>query len=312
MRIGFFSIAVCLLLFSSCRDTDKNGKVLSTPTTGETTIAADESLRPLVEAEVEVFNSIYTKAHVEAVYAPEIDVMDLFMKDSVQIAVVTRSLEPEEFAYFKELKISVDTSMVATGGIALIVNPANKDTVISIQQLRKLLKGEISSWSELGSSRSKNGIEIVFDNAKSSLVRYLKDSIGKVDSLPPNCFAVENNAAVVERVSKNTNALGLIGVEWVSDDPATNKFLKQVKVMGIAGDSIPFQPYQAYMALKYYPLMRRIYVINRETRHGLGHGFVSFFASERGQRIILKSGLLPKTMPLRIIQVNPKGFEVEK
>jgi phosphate transport system substrate-binding protein len=311
MRIGIISIAVFVLLASCSRDTDRKGKPLSTPTSGKTTIVADESLQPLIEAQIDVFNNTYKKADIDAIYSPEIDAMDLFMKDSVQIAVVTRSLRPDEFAYFKQLKISVDTTTVATGAIALIVNPANKDTVISVEQISKILKGEIKTWGELG-GRSKNGIEIVFDNAKSSLVRYLKDSIAKVQTLPANCFAVENNMAVVERVANNVNALGLIGVEWVSDDPVSNKFLKQVKVMGVSGDTIPFKPYQAYMALKYYPLMRRIYVINRETRHGLGHGFASFFAGPTGQRIVLKSGLLPKTMPIRIIQVNPENFEVEK
>ena len=60
MRIALASIAI-LFLFFSCKDTDKNGKLLDTPTSGATTIAADESLRPLVEAEVEVFNSMHLK-----------------------------------------------------------------------------------------------------------------------------------------------------------------------------------------------------------------------------------------------------------
>ena len=311
MRIGIVSIAVCLFMLS-CRDKDKTGKVLDTPTTGSITIAADESLRPLVEAEVDVFNSIYTKAHVDVVFAPELDVIDLMVKDSIKVAVLSRHLTPEEMKYFKEVKkIRVDHVDMAYSGIALIVNPANPDSVISIAQLQKLLRGEAKTWKDIG-GRSGNGIEIVFDNPKSGLVRYLKDSVAKVAALPANCYAVQDNTAVVEHVAKNVNALGLIGVEWVSDDPATNKFLKKITVMGVSSDSIPFQPFQAYMALKHYPLMRTITVVNRESRTGLGTGFGSFFASERGQRIVLKSGLLPKTMPIRIIQVNPKGIDVEK
>jgi phosphate transport system substrate-binding protein len=118
---------------------------------------------------------------------------------------------------------------------------------------------------------------------------------------------------VVDYVSKNQNALGLIGLEWVSDrdDSTTNAFLDKIKVVALAGDSTHFQPYQAYLALKYYPLMRTISIINREGRTGLGTGFAAFFASERGQRIVLKAGLVPKTMPLRIIQVNNKPFAIE-
>jgi phosphate transport system substrate-binding protein len=175
------------------------------------------------------------------------------------------------------------------------------------------MRGEITRWDQIGGN-SKAGIEIVFDNPGSGVVRHLKDSIAKVEKLPANCFAVKNNEAVVDYVSKNKNALGVIGVEWISDsdDSTTNTFLSRAKVVGVSGDSIHFQPYQAYMALKHYPLTRTITTINREGRTGLGTGFVAFFASERGQRIVLKAGLVPKTMPLRIVQVNPKPFQIEK
>ncbi|MBT1704941.1 PstS family phosphate ABC transporter substrate-binding protein [Chryseosolibacter indicus] len=310
-NIRYLYAVILFLFFISCRDTDKNGRLLDTPTTGSIKISADESLRPLIETEVETFNSIYTKAKVEVLYLPEIEAMEELMKDSVRLAIVTRHLVPEERAYFKEKRITPDEVDIALSGAAIIVNPERKDTLISMAQLKQILSGTVSNWNQLG-SRTNAGIEIVFDNPKSGLVRYLKDSIAKVDKLPANCYAVENNEAVVDYVSKNPNALGLIGVEWISDDPTTNTFLKKVKVVGVSGDSTHFQPYQAYMALKHYPLMRTITVINRETRTGLGTGFSSFLASERGQRIILKTGLVPKTMPVRIIEVNPKPFEIEK
>lgn len=302
---------ILFAFFISCHDRDKNGRLLDTPTTGSIKIAADESLRPLVETEVETFNSIYTRAHIDVLYLSEVDAMDALIKDSVRLAIVTRHLIPEEEAYFKNLRITPDEVDIALSGAAIIVNPERKDTLISVAQLKQILSGTITNWNQIG-SRSNAGIEIVFDNPKSGLIRYLKDSVARVDKLPANCYAVENNEAVVDYVSKNPNALGLIGVEWISDDPTTNTFLKRVKVVGVAGDSIHFQPYQAYMALKHYPLMRTITVINREARTGLGTGFSSFLASERGQRIILKTGLVPKTMPVRIIEVNPKPFEIEK
>ena len=295
----------------SCNQRGKDGKVLDTPTTGSVRIVADESLRPLVEAEVETFNGIYTKADVKAIYLPESEAFDYLFKDSVRLAVVTRRLTADEKAYFRQNQISAEEVDVAVSAIALIVHPENPDTVVSIAQLQDMLKGKITTWNQIG-SKSKNGIEIVFDNPNSGLIRYLKDSIAKVEQLPPNCFAVKTNQDVVEHVSKNVNAIGLIGVEWISDDPASNRFLEQINVVGVAGDSIPFLPYQAYMALEHYPLMRTVTVINAEPRTGLATGFSSFFASERGQRIVLKTGLLPKTMPLRLVEVNPKPFEIEK
>jgi phosphate transport system substrate-binding protein len=65
-----------------------------------------------------------------------------------------------------------------------------------------------------------------------------------------------------------------------------------------------YKPYQAYIALKNYPLTRDVMIINREGRNGLGTGFASFVAGDKGQRMIRLMGLLPATMPVRIIQVN--------
>jgi phosphate transport system substrate-binding protein len=301
-----------LLFISACQDRDKQGRVLDTPTSGFIKIAVDESLRPLLEAEISTFEALYTRADIEPSYYPEAEAIDALLKDSVRLAVVTRRFTQEEKDYFKDIKITPTELDVAISAVALIVHRENQDTLINIDQLRALLQGKISSWNELD-GKNKAGIEIVFDNPNSGLIRHLKDSIAHVEKLPANTFAAENNEAVIEYVSENKNALGLIGLEWISDkdDSTSNSFLERVRVMSIAGDTTHFKPYQAYLALKYYPLARRITILSREARKGLGTGFMAFVASERGQRIVLKAGLVPVTMPLRVVEVNPTPFEIE-
>jgi phosphate transport system substrate-binding protein len=311
-HVALFCITAISLF--ACQQKDKYGKVADTPTTGEITIVADESLRPIVEAEVETFNALHKNANINVLYMAEADAISAMLQhDSIKLAVATRRLTADEKNYLmKENQVRAREDDMAISGIALIVHPSNPDTLLTMDNLKLLLTGKINTWNDLG-GRSKGGIEIVFDNPNSGLIRQLKDSVARVDVLPKNCFAVDNNEAVVDYVSKNKNALGLIGLEWISDrdDSTTNAFLDKVKVVALAGDSAHFQPYQAYLALKYYPLMRTISTINREGRTGLGSGFSAFFASERGQRIVLKAGLVPKTMPLRILQINNKPFAIE-
>jgi len=306
-------LCISVLFFvAGCRDRDKDGRILDTPTSGFIKIAIDESLRPLIDAEVMVFEALYKRADIESLYYPEADAIDALMSDSVRVAVVTRRFTEEEKDYFKEIRITPTEFDVAISAVALIVNRQNTDTLINMDQLRALLRGEISLWSQLG-SKNNAGIEIVFDNPNSGLIRHLKDSVARVEKLPANAFAVENNEAVIDHVSQNENALGLIGLEWISDkeDSASNSFMKRIRVMSVAGDSAHFKPYQAYLALKYYPLARRITILSREARMGLGNGFMAFVASERGQRIVLKAGLVPVTMPLRVVEIYQKDFEIE-
>src|SRR5690606_35400022 len=53
---------VLILLLSifvlSCADRDRNGNVLDTPTNGHIVIATDESLKPLIDAELTAFQGI--------------------------------------------------------------------------------------------------------------------------------------------------------------------------------------------------------------------------------------------------------------
>ncbi|MGC1244380.1 MAG: substrate-binding domain-containing protein [Chryseosolibacter sp.] len=309
LSAGLFAV---LLLITGCKDRDKSGRVLDTPTAGFIKIAIDESLRPLMEAELSTFEALYTRADIEAFYYPEAEAIDALMMDSVRLAVVTRRFTAEEKAYFKNIQITPTELDVALSAVALITHRDNPDTLINMDQLRDLLQGKISQWSQLG-SKNKAGIEIVFDNPNSGLIRHLRDSVAKVEKLPANTFAVENNGAVVDYVSQNENALGLIGLEWISDkdDSTSNSFMKRIRVMSVAGDSTHFKPYQAYLALKYYPLARKVTILSREARSGLGSGFMAFVASERGQRIVLKAGLVPVTMPLRVVEINRRSFDIE-
>lgn len=311
-KIFLLLISVAVLAFG-CTQRDRDGNILDTPTSGTIKIAIDESLRPLLDAEISTFEALYHRADLKESYYPEAEVIDALISDSVRLAVVTRRFTEEEKEYFKNIKITPKELDVAISALALIVHRDNPDTLISIDQLEALLRGEIDSWADLG-SQNNAGIEIVFDNPNSGLIRHLKDSVAKVDKLPDNTFAVNNNEAVINHVSQNPNALGLIGLEWISDkdDSTSNSFLERIRVMGVAGDSTHFKPYQAYLALKYYPLARRITILSRATRTGLASGFMAFFASEKGQRIVLKAGLVPVTMPLRIIEVNPRPFEIEQ
>jgi phosphate transport system substrate-binding protein len=305
MKTNYLLVIVVAVLMLACNQ--PSGKHLDTPISGSIKIAADESLRPIVEAELQTFEGIYLKANIDCDYLSESDAVDALMKDSARLAVVTRRFTEEEKKYFRAIKITPVEFDVAISGIAVILNNQNADTVLTMDEIQSLLNGKISSWNQLGGN-SRDGIEIVFDHPNSGLIRHLRDSVAHFEKLPANVYAAENNAAVVDYVAKTPNALGFIGLEWISDkdDSVSNTFLRKVRVasIAVAKDSASYQPYQAYIALKQYPLRRRITVLSREARAGLGTGFLNFFASERGQRIVLKAGLVPKTMPLRIVRFN--------
>jgi phosphate transport system substrate-binding protein len=173
------------------------------------------------------------------------------------------------------------------------------DTNYTIDEIKTLLTVD-------GNNSGSQKIKVVFDNNNSSTLNFLTEKTG-IKEISKNCYALNSNQAVVDYISKEKNSIGVIGVNWISDNDDTThlSFLKSAKVWEISsGEKLEsFKPYQAYIAQKIYPLWREVYMLSREAYTGLGTGFTSFVASERGQRIVLKSGLVPATMPVRFVEL---------
>jgi phosphate transport system substrate-binding protein len=299
------TLILLTVLAVACRERDKTGKILDTPTTGEITIAVDESLKPLFEAEVAGFHGLYQYAHINVKYVSEDSAVKDLLRDSVRLVVVTRKLHQEELYKFDSLKIKVPQVMVAREAVALIVHKDNPDSLISWDQVTNILKGNISQWNQLYPKSKLGDLQLVFDHPQSGMIRYLTDTLG-LAKLPSYCFAAKTNEEVFAHVSNTPNAIGLIGISWISDkdDPSANQFLKSVTVMGISTGEDFLKPYKAYIVLKKYPLARSVYMITGEAHSGLGAGFLAFVASDKGQRIILKSGLVPAKAPIRLVEIR--------
>jgi phosphate transport system substrate-binding protein len=151
----------------------------------------------------------------------------------------------------------------------------------------------------------------VYDHPNSSTVRYVIDSICKGDSLSVQSYAAGSNRKVIDYVAQNRSALGVIGVNWISEeyDSLSREFLSEVQVVRVSRDEHPtlknsFQPYQYYLYTGQYPFVRNIYINLNDPRSGLPTGLTSFISSSRGQRIILKAGLLPATMPVNVVNIR--------
>jgi len=132
-----------------------------------------------------------------------------------------------------------------------------------------------------------------------------------------NVFAVNGNDSVVRYVAQNPGSMGFVGLSYVSSDTDANNtgaFIPNVKVAAIYNDSTReyLQPYQAYIALRSYPLSRDLYYIKNETHNGLGTGFATFLTRDRGQLIFAHAHLFPLRLSIviRPVELNyemPKG-----
>jgi len=285
----------------------KKNEVKDGPTTGTISLGVDESFQRVVEAEKVAFRDNYHFANINLQFKPENEAIADLLNDKVRGVVVTRELTDAEKAVFTREKITYRSFKFAADGIALLVHPSNKDTLIGLDQLKALLSGQQKSWKSIGSSRGGD-VELVVDKANSSNIKFLVDLFG-LGNKGLSVSAAGSNKEVIEYVKSHPNAMGIIGSNWISDgdNPTSLGFIRSVNVMSVAKESsLPkaefYQPFGYNLALKKYPLRREVKIILKESYLGLGTGFVNYVCGDMGQLIVLKSGLIPLTRPITIRQ----------
>jgi phosphate transport system substrate-binding protein len=298
-----------LFILASCSGGNNSG-LNETPTRGNIKISVDESFRYLLDTEFFTFTHLYTHAKIKPVYKPEYDVINDFMNDSVKVIVTSKKLSDYQIQYLRDTQIIARTTTYAYDALAIVTNKKNPDTLIKYNTIKEIFLGKISSWKEVNPKSKLGNIRVIFDNTKSGNIRYFKELFEIKDSLSDNFYAVNNNPEVIDFVSKNSDALGIVSVNWISDkdDSVSMSFVNKINVVAVSqpyfNDGFYYRPYQGSIYDKSYPFVREIYLISRETFVGLGSGFINWACGEQGQRIVLKSGLVPATMPIRLVQIK--------
>lgn len=296
MKYKFFVLAAAVLLLS-CNN--KGKKVEETQTSGATDILVDESLASIVEAQWYVFENTYPRADIRLKYKAEIPLVNAFLNDSARVAIMARKLTPEEAKVFEKKNIVIRVNQFAIDAVTLICNKNSADTTITVQEITDILRGK----------QTKR--KLVFDNPNSSTVRYLKN-LAKISNLPAKgVYALKTNPDVIRYVHNNNGVIGVIGINWYKEPGKDlEPLIEGIKVMGVknlpgnVGSDRFYKPSQDDLATGLYPLRRGLYIINCQGGPGLGWGFASFLAGETGQRIVLKSGLLPDSIPPREILIK--------
>ena len=290
--IGFLLISLLFVLACQNKSTNK----LDTIIKGKATIYVDESILPIVEDEEAVFETQY-EAKLHLVSQSENEVLNALFNDTAKIAILTRKLSDKELKKFQAKKIVPRITPFATDAVALIRNKTSNDTLIALKDVIDFINGK--------TVQSIKGL--VFDNANSSTVRYFNEVTGETITNKKNIFSFKTNEEVIKYVANNDGMVGVIGINWIFQPPLSlQEAVDKVNVMGIKGLNTNdyFSPTQDNLASGNYPLARHLYIINCQGYSGLGMGFASFLGGERGQRIILKSGLVPERIPTRKIRIR--------
>jgi phosphate transport system substrate-binding protein len=287
----------CLLLWllafsvSSCGN-NTSGEASDTADSGTIHISVDESFKPIIDSQIQVYESSHPGAKIIAHYKPEADCLRDLAVDSIRLVIATRGYSANEKNFLEDsMKVLPSKMVVAYDAVAVVVHPQSPDSMFTMQEIRDVLTGSTAK-----------GLFPVFDGLNAtSTVRFIIDSVLKGANLSPKTEAAQSSAGVIDYVAKTPNAIGLVGVSWVGnrEDSAQLTFLQKVKIAHIESTDRPggfVQPVQANIYYRRYPMVRDLTYILKERRQGLGFAFSNFLTTQRGQLVFKRAYLMPAIM----------------
>ena len=273
---------------------------LDTRDSGVAHISVDESFKPIIDAQIAVFESSNPKARIIVHYKAEADCLRDFSVDSIRMIIATRGHTEKEGAFMSDsLKVYPSKMVVAYDAIAVIVHPESPDSLFTMAEIKGLLTGN-----------AKTNLVPVFDGLKAtSTVRFIMDSVLRGEPLGPRVVAAKTSQEVIDYVARTPNAVGFLGVSWIGnhEDSLQLSYLDKVRVAQLEhpmlkGKFVTPAQYNIYYGR--YPLIRHLVYVLKEKHQGVGHAFADFLSSERGQLIFKRAYLMPAQMSFSIRSAN--------
>lgn len=315
--------ALAALTLASCN----KGKTPSSSVGGLCKVICDESFKNILDDEIEVFEYTYKDANVLSRYMDEASALDSLLNEKVNVIITYRDLTPNQKSILKGQGRAFRSRRIAVDGIALIVNNDNDIDFISMNDIKDILTGKSTTWGQVYPTKLKNEpIKVIFDQNRSGVLHYMKDKFNNGQDLPIEFFAQGSSQAVFDAVQKTRNAIGIIGVSWITADMKSTattieerynelqngssrqetNFTDKIKVLGVRNeDSLKdLKPYQAYLFDGSYPLTREIFAIDASPLGTHDHDFFVFLTGSIGQKIILQTGISPAAVPVRVVNLG--------
>lgn len=324
-------LAVLAVGASSCGEI-KRGEYAK----GAATIYCDDGFKNILEEEIDVFEYTYPGSSIIPSYVSEAEAVDALMGDTTDAIIVTHEFTKDQIKFIRDnFKKVVKQRCIAVDAVGLIVNKDNPLSEISMEDIGKIMNGEITKWNQLALPDTTD-IQLVFDNQNSSTVMYMREKFlgNKLITDNPNVhvFAEKNNGQVFDVVKGNRNAIGIISVSWLGDslenarkvpveqriegyedqgEVIAKDLTTEVKVLAVQNPTeendftlTPYKPYQAYIATGEYPLFRKVFMITTASGSTLMKSFYDFMTGFVGQKIIANTGVLPFQMIPRVVELK--------
>jgi len=247
-------------------------------------IKGSDTVLPLTQKEAEIYMKKYPGSSVMVTGGGSGVGISALMTGTTDIAQASRSLKLDEKMKLNDAGKSFKETIIAYDALAVIVNPANKVTKLTREQLEGIFTGKIKNWKEVGGDDMK--IVVYSRETSSGSYEFFKEHVLSRKNFASAALLMPATGAVVQSVSQTKGAIGYVGLAYLE------KTIKAVEVSYDMGRTY-VKPSIETAKSKKYPITRPLYYYYLTSVESKVSPFVKFVLSTEGQQIVLKEGYVP-------------------
>ncbi|WP_313387038.1 substrate-binding domain-containing protein [Chishuiella sp.] len=297
MIIGLFTIFNC-----KKKDENKTKAEQKTPVKralheyGNLTMTVDPSFKNLAQSFADMYMIDYPDVKIKINEEIEEKAIKDFYEGKIPLLMVSKPLtKAQQQHLFDKTRINYIASPIALDATIFITSIDNPITSVSIKDIKDNLY------------HTQPAITFVFDHPNSANYNTLNDKLKL--SVPENSKITAMGTAekVIDYLQKDKKALGIIGLNVLSDkgNPKVENYLKSVKILAVTNDKDEaIEPTNPNLRNGIYPFYREIYLLKNEIGFGIGAGYSRFAGSQRGQKIVTRENLQPYYLYKREVRLN--------
>jgi len=248
-------------------------------------IKGSDTYLPLSQKEAEEYMKINTNTSITVSGGGSGVGFSSLIDGSTDIAQASRKIEAsEKHKMQKEGKSDFKEIIVAYDALSVIVNPTNKVSKLTREQLKGIFTGKIKNWKEVGG----DDLNIVVYSRETSSGTYVffKEHVLNNKNYAITALMMPATEAIVQSVSQTKGAIGYIGLAYL------DKTIKAIEVSYDKGKTY-FSPSEETAKNKTYPIIRPLYYYYLNSIESKVKPFVDFILSDEGQKIVFKEGYVP-------------------
>ena len=245
------------------------------------TLTGSTTVLPIAQAVADAYMQAHPEANIQVSGGGSGVGIQAIINKKVDIGMSSADVSAAQQAQDSDMNIIT----IAHDGIAIIVNPANSIQSISLDQVKAIYNGSITSWSSLpgaGVANSNNQIVLVGRDSSSGTRTYFDSSVMKGTNDSLTMHEDNSNGAVLQEVAQTPGAIGYISIGYLDNT------VKALPIKLANGTTIA--PTVATVKDKTYPIHRDLYMITNGQPTGLAQDYLTYLLSADGQKIVVAQG----------------------